>query len=262
MDYFIVDAFADEYFKGNPAGVCMTEEAIPEILMQKIAKENNLSETSFAYKAGNRYKLRWFTPGFEINLCGHATLATAYVICNFMEPECESVEFETLSGVIEVKKCGESYEMSLPSFPPEKINAASEIIDALGLEPEEIYSERDLYIVLESEDEVKSFVPDYEKLKHLNDWLGVVVTAKGEDVDFVSRYFCLELSLEDPVTGSSHSSLVPLWRYKLQKETFVAKQLSERGGTLYCKSKTDCVKIRGCAKLYLRGKILYGDKKD
>lgn len=255
MKYFVVDSFADEVFKGNPAGVCILDSEISPELMQNIAMENNLSETAFAYKVGERYKLRWFTPGFEINLCGHATLATAYVIFEFVESDRNIVEFDTLSGILTVEKKGELYEMSFPRLMPEKISVTEEMITALGIEPIEVYSERDLYVVLENEEAVKAFVPNYARLRDLKNWLGVVVTAKGTDSDFVSRYFCPELDLEDPVTGSSHSSLVPFWSAKLGKDIMVAKQLSKRGGVLYCENSADRVKISGRAVLYMRGEI-------
>ena len=255
MKYYVVDSFADEVFKGNPAGVCVLDGEIASELMQNIAMENNLSETAFTYKVGERYKLRWFTPGFEINLCGHATLATAYVIFEFVEPKRKIVEFETLSGVLTVERKGELYEMSFPKLMPEKIAVTDDMIAALGVAPVEAYSERDLYVVLENEEAVKAFVPDYAKLCTLEKWLGIVVTAKGGDSDFVSRYFCPELDLEDPVTGSSHSSLVPLWSAKLGKDIMVAKQLSKRGGVLYCENSADRVKISGRAALYMRGEI-------
>lgn len=255
MKYYVVDSFADEVFKGNPAGVCVLDGEIASELMQNIAMENNLSETAFTYKVGERYKLRWFTPGFEINLCGHATLATAYVIFEFVEPKRKIVEFETLSGVLTVERKGELYEMSFPKLMPEKITVTDDMIAALGVAPVEAYSERDLYVVLENEEAVKAFVPDYAKLCTLEKWLGIVVTAKGGDSDFVSRYFCPELDLEDPVTGSSHSSLIPLWSEKLGKDVMVAKQLSKRGGVLYCENSADRVKISGRAVLYMRGEI-------
>ena len=255
MKYYVVDSFVDEVFKGNPAGVCILDEEIAPELMQNIAMENNLSETAFAYKSGKRYKLRWFTPGFEINLCGHATLATAHIIFGFVEQDRSVVEFDTLSGILTVKKKGELYEMSFPKLMPERIAVTEDMLTALGVEPVEVYSERDLYVVLENEAAVKAFVPDYVKLRSLDDWLGVVITAEGEDSDFVSRYFCPELDLEDPVTGSSHSSLVPLWGEKLGKDIMVAKQLSKRGGVLYCENSADRVKICGRAVIYLQGEI-------
>lgn len=255
MKYYIADAFAEEIFKGNPAGVCVSDEELPAELMQKIAFENNFSETAFLVKCGEMYKLRWFTPLFEVDLCGHATLASSFIVMNYVEPSLDEVRFSTVSGEILVKRNGELYEMQFPERVPEKIEATAEISEALGLVPEEVYTGRDLIAVLKSEEEVRNFLPDYEKLGKLDKWLGIAVTAKGEKADFVSRFFMPELKLEDPVTGSAHSSLVPLWREKLGKTVFEAEQLSQRGGKLYCEHGDGFVKISGKAALYLKGEI-------
>lgn len=256
MEYCIVDAFTDEVFRGNPAGVCILKNKISNELMQKIAKENNLPETAFLCKRGERYTLKWFTPQFEIDLCGHATLASAYVIFRFLEPQLKEVEFETVSGILKVVKKGQLYEMTFPGRMPEKIEVTKEIKELLGTEPTEVYSERDLYIVMRSEQEVKDFIPNYDKMLKLQQWLGIVITAPGINADFVSRYFCPELRAEDPVTGSSHSSLVPLWSQKTGKMQFRAEQLSERGGILYCENESDTVKIAGKAVLYMKGSMI------
>lgn len=256
MDYYVVDAFTSEIFRGNPAGVCVLDKEISPELMQKIAFENNLSETAFVRKTEEKYKLRWFTPGFEIDLCGHATLAASYVIATFVEPEVKQIEFETMSGILKVEKREKTFEMTFPNRPPRRIGITQKITDALGTESLELYSERDLYVVMKTEQEVKEFTPDYDKLQNLSEWLGIVITAPGIDTDFVSRYFCPELKLEDPVTGSSHSSLVPLWQKKTGKSKFLAKQLSQRGGVLYCQAGTNEVKISGEAALYLKGSIV------
>ena len=255
MKYYMVDAFTQEVFKGNPAGVCIVEEPLSDIQMQAIAKENNLSETAFVSRCGGKYFLRWFTPAFEIDLCGHATLATAYVIFNYVQPELQEISFETMSGVLTVVKQEEQYEMSFPKRLPKAITISSEIVENVGVEPVEVYADRDLYILLKDEQSVKDYVPDYEKLRKLKQWLGLVVTAPGENSDFVSRYFCTELFLEDPVTGSTHSSLIPLWSEKQGKNRLLAQQLSERGGILYCEMGEECVKITGNAVLYLKGEI-------
>lgn len=256
MDYYIVDAFSGELFRGNPTGVCVLEREIPAELMQKIAFENNLSETAFVLKRGDRYWLRWFTPGFEIDLCGHATLAAAHVIASYVEPGTRRIEFETKSGILTVEKNGSLYEMTLPSRPPKKIDCTDSIADILGFTPEELYSERDLYAVVKSEREVSAFSPDYGGLKRLDGWLGLVLTAPTVDGDFVSRYFCPSLQLEDPVTGSSHASLVPLWRGKTGRARFVARQLSQRGGVLHCAYAGEKVKVSGEATLYLKGTLM------
>lgn len=255
MKYYIADAFAEEIFKGNPAGVCVSDRELPAELMQKIAFENNFSETAFLVKCGEMYKLRWFTPLFEVDLCGHATIASSFIVMNYVEPSLDEVRFSTVSGEIVVRRNGELYEMQFPERTPKKIEVTSEISYALGLVPEEVYMGRDLIAVLKSEKEVRNFSPDYEKLGKLDKWLGIAVTAKGEKADFVSRFFMPELKLEDPVTGSAHSSLVPLWREKLGKTVFEAEQLSKRGGKLYCEQGDGFVKISGKAALYLKGEI-------
>lgn len=255
MKYYIADAFTDKKFSGNPAGVCLPDRELPDDIMQKIAFENNLSETAFVRRSGNVFSLRWFTPSFEIDLCGHATLAAAYIVMDHLERDMKTVRFETVSGEITVSRNNELYEMSFPLRMPERIEVTEKISEALGFVPKEIYSERDLYVIMDSEEQVKSFVPDYEKLGRLDEWMGIAITAKGESCDFVSRFFCPELKLEDPVTGSSHSSLVPLWSEKTGRKEFTAKQLSRRGGTLYCKLCGSRVMISGRVSLYLEGEI-------
>lgn len=251
MKYFVVDAFAEKIFEGNPAGVCIMKDWISDETMQKIAMENNLSETAFAVKETEKYKLRWFTPGGEINLCGHATLATAFVIMNFIEKQVEVVQFNTMSGVLTVKKIDNLYEMDFPAVPSEEIPVTEQMVDALGMKPNETYLNRDLLFVLESEEAVKNACPDFSKLEKLPEGLGVYITAQGDEYDFVSRAFFPKLKVnEDPVCGSMHCSLIPFWADRLGKREMVARQLSSRGGTLYCKHEGTRVKIAGKAVLY------------
>lgn len=251
MKYYVIDAFAEKVFEGNPAGVCIMKDWIPDEIMQKIAIENNLSETAFAVKEEKKYRLRWFTPGGEINLCGHATLATAYVILNYIEKQVDTVQFDTMSGVLKVNKKGELYEMDFPSVPSEELPITEQMIDALGVRPVETYLNRDLVFVLESEEAVKNANPDFLKLEQIPEGLGVCITAKGSEYDFVSRGFFPKLKVnEDPVTGSLHCSLIPFWSKRLEKRELVAKQLSSRGGTLYCKHEGIRVKMAGKAVLY------------
>ncbi|WHY64512.1 PhzF family phenazine biosynthesis protein [Neobacillus sp. SuZ13] len=251
MKYYVVDAFAEKVFEGNPAGVCIMNDWISDEIMQKIAIENNLSETAFAVKEEKIYRLRWFTPGGEINLCGHATLATAYVILNFVENQVESVQFDTLSGVLTVNKIGDLYELDFPVVSSEKLPVTEQMIEALGVVPTEAYLNRDLVLVLESEKAVKNADPDFSKLEKLPEGLGVCITAKGNDCDFVSRGFFPKLKVnEDPVTGSLHCCLIPFWSERLEKREMVAKQLSNRGGTLYCKLEGTRVRMAGKAALY------------
>lgn len=256
MKYYVVDAFTNKLFKGNPAGVCILEKEISDDIMQSIALENNFSETAFVLPHGNSYKLRWFTPTFEIDLCGHATLASAFIILNYIEPDLKKVKFETMSGTLEVTKKEERYEMIFPKRIMKPVKLTSEIIDVLGIVPKEVYCERDLFVVLDDESQVRDFVPDYTKMKNLTDYLGIVLTAKGKDADFVSRCFCPEIEAEDPVTGSTHCSLIPFWSLRLNKSKMIAKQLSKRGGILYCELTEECVKISGEAVLYLKGEIV------
>lgn len=251
MKYFVVDAFAEKVFEGNPAGVCILDKWISEELMQKIAIENNLSETAFSVKEDDHYQLRWFTPGGEINLCGHATLATAFIILNYYEKQSNRVVFDTISGKLIVNKIEELYELDFPAVLSEEISLTEEIIEALGVVPIESYLNRDLIFVLESEEEVRNLQPNFIKLEALSLGLGVCVTAKGNTYDFVSRGFFPKLKVnEDPVTGSLHCGLIPYWANKLGKHDLVAHQLSSRGGTLYCKYEGARVKMAGKAVLY------------
>ena len=257
MRYFVVDAFADGLFAGNPAGVCLLEGPVPDARMQAIAAENNLPETAFLLREGDGYRLRWFTPGFEINLCGHATLASAHVVFTHLEPAAREVAFHTLSGRLTARREGEGViRLFFPSLPPHPVETTAELVAMLGQEPLEFHGERDLYALLASPAAVAAFRPDYERLADLP-WLNLVVTAKGEDgVDFVSRVFCPELRAEDPVTGSVHSSLIPFWSARLGKTELLARQLSARGGTLHCRLTERGVEIGGRAVEYLRGELL------
>lgn len=256
MKYFVVDAFAEKVFEGNPAGVCVMNNWITDELMQKIAIENNLSETAFAVQEGSHYRLRWFTPGGEINLCGHATLATAFVIMNYYETQIDQVTFQTMSGELLVSKKDDLFELDFPAIPSKEISVSEQMIQALGITPVETYLNRDLILVLESEKQVLDIKPDFALLEKLPEGLGVCMTARGEEFDFVSRAFFPKLKInEDPVTGSLHCGLIPLWTNKLGKQQLVARQLSSRGGTLHCKLEGDRVKIAGRAVLYATAEL-------
>lgn len=257
MKYYMVDAFADAPFSGNPAGVCVLEQNLEEAVMQRIAEENNLSETAFLLRQDGGYALRWFTPSAEIDLCGHATLASAYVVCRFLEPAAEKVCFSTLSGPLYVKRSGDFYEMDFPSRPFRAIPLEPRFAQALGIAPQAAFLARDYCFLLHNAQEIKDCKPDFERLALLKEGMGIIVTAKGDDCDFVSRFFCPELGVrEDPVTGSSHCSLVPFWSSRLGKKNLLARQLSKRGGTLRCRLCGERVSIGGTAALYLRGSIL------
>ncbi|NCC15007.1 MAG: PhzF family phenazine biosynthesis isomerase [Clostridia bacterium] len=257
MKYFVVDAFAENVFGGNPAGICVLEEPLSSETMQSIASENNLSETAFVYKKElGKYDLKWFTPKAEIDLCGHATLGTAFVIANFIDTEVAEMAFSTLSGTLTVTRRGDLLEMDFPSRMPEEIEVTEEMEKAIGAKPLAAYLSRDLILLLEDEKSVKELDPDLEQVMALTDGLGVVVTAKGTEYDFVSRCFFPKLGVnEDPVTGSAHSSLIPFWAQKLGKEDMAAKQVSKRGGILQCKNAGERVRISGVAVLYLKGEI-------
>ncbi len=257
MKYYVVDAFAEKVFEGNPAGVCIMEEWISDDLMQKIAIENNLSETAFAVKNESGYHLRWFTPGKEVDLCGHATLATAYVISNFYEKNIQGIKFQTKSGELIVNRTNNLYEMDFPSRMPDPIDITDQMSEALGIRPVEAYLSRDLILVLDTEDDVKNAKPDFSKLKLLPDGMGTLITAKGDDYDFVSRCFFPKITInEDPVCGSAHCNFIPYWAKKLGKDKMIAKQLSDRGGVLFCRNAGERVSISGSAILYSIADIL------
>lgn len=256
MTYYIVDAFATELFGGNPAGVCIIDKWIDESLMQKIATENNLSETAFVVKAENNYELRWFTPECEIDLCGHATLASAFILMNYIDKSLKTVSFSTKSGILAVAKENGYFIMNFPSRMPVECDLPLGLEEALGVKITGSYVSRDLVLTVENEETVKNISPDFNKLAEFKDYFGIVVTAKGDNCDFVSRYFAPASGiLEDPVTGSSHSSLIPFWSKKLNKTKMIAKQLSKRGGTLLCKDLGDRVEIGGHAVLYSKGEL-------
>ncbi|MGE5627559.1 MAG: PhzF family phenazine biosynthesis protein [Solirubrobacterales bacterium] len=257
MKYYVVDAFAEKVFQGNPAGVCVLEEKLGSDAMQKIAAENNLSETAFVYKRSQgQYDLKWFTPKSEINLCGHATLGTAYVITHFVDLNIKEMSFNTLSGVLGVNYQDGLYTLNFPSIMPKKIEIIKEIEDAIGAKPLEVYLDRDLMVLLKDEETIAALKPDFGKIGALKDGLGLIVTAKGSTSDFVSRCFYPKMGVnEDPVTGSAHSNLIPYWSEKLNKNKMKAIQLSERKGVLHCELSGDRVHISGTGVLYMTGEI-------
>lgn len=255
MDCYIVDAFAEKIFEGNPAAVCVGETWLADELMHKMAIEHNLSETAFAVEENDGYRLRWFTPGGEIDLCGHATLATGFVIMNFTDPGSEEVRFYTQSGVLTVRKNGELYEMDFPAYALAKTEVTGRIEQAIGTKPIEVYKGRDLVCVVESEETVQNIKIDREKALELDGVL-VHVTARGTEYDCVSRSFAPKLGIdEDPVCGSGHCHIAPLWAKKLGKSHIVARQASARGGTLYCTVKNDRVILAGKAVLYAKSTL-------
>lgn len=256
MKQYIVDAFTDKVFSGNPAGVCILDKWISDDLMKNIAKENNLSETAFAVKNGNNYHLRWFTPAGEIDFCGHATLATAYIIKNFYDTD-NIIHFSTMSGEIPVKVTDNIYEMDFPAYSLNEVPVNENMTEAIGIKPLSAYIDRDLMLVLNSESDVKNLNVNPELLKQL-DGLCVAVTAKSEKYDCVSRVFAPKMNIsEDSVTGSTHCMIVPYWAEKLDKNKIIAYQASERTGILYCETTPDNrVKISGKAVLYAVSEIM------
>lgn len=251
-----VDAFSSRLFAGNPAAVCPLETWLPDQTMQDIAAENNLAETAFFVPEGAGYRLRWFTPAVEIDLCGHATLATAWVILNRMTPERDCVSFETLSGTLTVQRTGDLYSLDFPARPPQHCQVHPRLIEALGTVPIEVMAARDYFVVYQFEEQVLTLQPNMELLAQM-DRFAIIVTAPGiGGVDFVSRFFAPAQGVpEDPVTGSAHCTLIPYWSRRLNKSSLRALQLSKRGGELWCENRGERVTISGKAVLYLEGHI-------
>lgn len=252
-----VDAFTDQLFGGNPAAVCPLPDWLPDTVMQSIAAENNLAETAFFVREGEDYALRWFTPTVEVDLCGHATLASAHVIFSLLEPARKKVAFRTLkSGILTINREGDRLAMDFPTWPSLPIDSAPGVAIALGKPPKEVREARFYLAVYDHATDVAALAPDFAALAKL-DRLAVIATAPGENgVDFVSRFFAPALGIpEDPVTGAAHCALVPYWAKRLGKSALEARQISRRGGKLTCTLAGDRVIIAGRAVLYLEGKI-------
>ena len=279
MKQYIVDAFTDKVFSGNPAAICILDEWLSDEIMLSIAKENNLSETAFAIKQVTKdsvnaihYKLRWFTPGGEIDLCGHATLACAFVIMNYYEKNLKTVIFDTLSGKLTVnRKNGDLYELDFPAYDLKKVEITDEMIELIGKKPTEAYLGRDLMCVFDDEEFILSANLDSEKIKKL-DGLLLHITAQHSNyslnskiknttdkIDCISRSFAPKLNVyEDPVCGSGHCHIAPYWIKKLQKENLTAYQASKRSGTLYCSlANNGRMKMSGKAALFAISEIFY-----
>ena len=253
-----IDAFARSVFSGNPAAVCILDHWLQPDQMQRIAEENNLSETAFAVPVGEHYVIRWFTPEAEVDLCGHATLATAFVIKTHYKHEGDLLLFESpRSGRLEAsfEKDGKIC-LNFPSDAPIGLEGLREINEAIGLVPQRtLRGKTDFMLVFDSEETIRSLQPDFTLLNQINA-RGIIVTAPGEDADFVSRFFAPKCGIpEDPVTGSAHTTLVPYWAKVLDKKEFFARQLSKRGGEIWCKLEDDRVELAGYATPYLIGEI-------
>ena len=257
MKQFIVDAFTDQVFAGNQAAICILDEWQSEEMMLNIARENNFSETAFAVKEDTDiYRLRWFTPETEIDLCGHATLAAGYIILEHYNINISNVTFKTLSGDLIVRQKGDLYEMDFPAYSFKHVEVTDAMEEALGVRPIDAVLSRDLLMILDSEEAVKNLKPNLDKLEQL-DGLIQAVTAKGSDYDCVSRVFAPKIGIvEDPVTGSTHCLIVPYWAEKLKKNNLKAFQASKRTGVLYCELFGERIKISGKAALYSISEIL------
>lgn len=251
------DAFTDQLFGGNPAAICPLQKWLPDETMQKIAIENNLAETAFFVKNENGYKLRWFTPEYEIDLCGHATLASAHILFTELGYEGKVINFETVkAGILSVSKQNDKYTMDFPSRPAIHIEPPIGLIEALGeKQPVEVLRSRDYFLVYETENDICDISPDFYSLSKM-DTVGVIVTAPGKNSDFVSRFFAPGAGIpEDPVTGSAHCNLIPYWANRLGKKNLHAYQLSSRKGELWCQLEGERVLISGKAVTYLKGEI-------
>ena len=256
MKQYVVDAFTKDVFKGNPAAVCVRDAWLPDELMQKIAVENNLSETAFVVKEGEVYHIRWFTPGKEVDLCGHATLASSYVLSRFFDPQAEEFVFTSMSGELRVRKQGDLLILDFPSRMPEEVPFTEEMRKAIGGLEARAYLSRDLMLVLEDEKDVWEFKPDLAAISELKDGMGMFITAPSKDYDFVSRTFFPKIKVnEDPVCGSAHCNLIPYWSERLGKDVMTAYQASPRGGVVYCENRGDRVLIGGSAVLYSEAEL-------
>lgn len=255
MRQYVVDAFAERLFEGNPAAVCVTDSWLPEARMLQIAGENALPETAFAVPEGGEFALRWFAPGGEVDLCGHATLAAAHVLLNILEPERDRVVFHTKSGALTVRKRDDLLEMDFPAYTLKPQEVTDDMERALGVRPVEAWRGRDLLCVLENESDVTGLKPDLEAMKKLRGAL-CQVTARGSQYDCVSRTFGPKCGLtEDPVCGSGHCHIIPYWAEKTGKKQFVARQASPRGGTLYCRLENGRVFLAGHAVLFAQSEL-------
>ena len=261
--YRIIDAFTDKLFGGNPAGVCLLDNWLPDSVLQSIATENNLPETAFLVKQSGYYDLRWFSPAIEVDLCGHATLASAFVLFEETEKNENRIEFKTKSGVLAAIKENDLIYLDFPARAVKACPKYKTFEKALGANPIEVYKAVDFLLLLDKEETVRSIKPDFAALKQIkseagidSNSFGIIVTSKGDSCDFVSRFFAPNIGIdEDPVTGRAHCSLIPFWSEKLGKTKLIARQLSARGGVLYCEDCGERVKIGGKAVRYLTGEI-------
>lgn len=256
ISYYRVHSFTSDNYSGNPAGVCLLGSWLKESEMQQIAFENNLSETAFIVKEEAGYRIRWFTPSVEVDLCGHATLAAGFVFFDQLKLNQSAIEFNSKSGKLRVENGDGIYSLDFPTDKIQKSGLPEIIKSSFEVQPIEVYrGNTDYLLVLSDEEKVRNCTPDLNKLKNAGG-RGVIITAKGNKVDFVSRFFAPQSGIdEDPVTGSAHTTLTPYWSKVLGKDTMVAHQISSRGGELICKSNGDRISISGKAQLYMSGTI-------
>jgi PhzF family phenazine biosynthesis protein len=258
LEFHQVDAFSNQPFGGNPAMVCRLDTWLADELMQKIAAEHNLAETAFVVREGQGWHIRWFTPTTEVPLCGHATLASAYVLFEIYKEPVERLDFTCKSGPLSVTREGGRLWLDFPTIVPTPVSDTLAIERALGVNVVEVLASNELFVVLESEQAVLDCKPDMVALAKLP-WLGAIVTARGSQHDFVSRYFAPAIGInEDPVTGSTHCLLIPYWSERLGKSSLTACQRSARGGELFCRLEGDRVKIGGDATLVASGTLMLG----
>lgn len=256
LKIYQVDAFAEKVFSGNPAAVIPLENWLADEVMQNIALENNLSETAFFIPTENGFQIRWFTPGAEVDLCGHATLASAHIIFNHLNSAKKEIQFESRSGTLTVKKANNLLVLNFPASKISEVEIPNNLKDAFNLEPVKCVKGRDdLMLIYKNENEIRQLTPDFQKILK-SKTRGIICTAKSEKFDFVSRFFAPAVGVnEDPVTGSAHTMLIPFWAKELNKKQLHAKQISARGGELYCEHLNDRVAIGGKAITYLIGEI-------
>ena len=257
MKIYQIDAFTDQLFGGNYAAVCPLNKWLDDEIMQNIAIENNYPETAFFIPDDNNFHLRWFTPAYEVDLCGHATLASAHMIFNHTDYDRNEIIFNSKSGKLTVTKQENGWlQMNFPALDLTPISASETLIEGLGATPVEVYNSMDILAVFKTEAEVAALNPNFRLLKTI-DTRGIIATAKGDKVDFISRFFAPAAGVdEDPVTGSAHSQLTPYWSNKLKKNKLDARQISKRGGELRCEMKGNRVLISGQAVTYLIGEIM------
>ena len=256
LPLYQIDAFTDKLFGGNPAAVVPLDKWLDDKLLQQIAAENNLAETAFFVKKENGYHLRWFTPENEVNLCGHATVASAYVLYNSLNYSGEEISFESMSGILTVKKTGDMYTLNFPAYDLKPVEATNDVLSAIGKMPTEtLQMNNDLMLVYHDQASVEMIKPDFGKMKQCAA-RAILVTAPSDEADFVYRFFAPKMGIdEDPATGSAQCSLIPYWSKRLNKASMNSIQLSKRRGILKGELKGDRLEISGNAVLYLKGEI-------